>query len=120
MHQFPFSLLLVLSLFAPSASAQETSEAVPAASAADQQLSASESPADSSPLDADSALTLLKRLRQENQRLRLQLQEAQAQAPLPLLDVEQQWFAVGGAVGATSFLLGLLVTRGRRRRQWLN
>jgi len=37
-----------------------------------------------------------------------------------LLSEEQKWFAVGGSVGVASFLLGLLVTRGRRRRQWLN
>lgn len=64
----------------------------------------------------------LARLRQENQRLRLQLEELQAQpTPEPqLLNNDQQWFAVGGGVGVLGFLLGVLTTRGRRRRQWLN
>lgn len=64
----------------------------------------------------------LARLRQENQRLRLQLEALQAQ-PIPeprLLNNDQQWFAVGGGVGVLGFLLGVLTTRGRRRRQWLN
>lgn len=64
----------------------------------------------------------LARLRQENQRLRLQLEELQSRAePVPqLLNDDQQWFAVGGGVGVLGFLLGVLTTRGRRRRQWLN
>lgn len=64
----------------------------------------------------------LARLRQENQRLRLQLEELQAQPTPepPLLNNDQQWFAVGGGVGVLGFLLGVLTTRGRRRRQWLN
>jgi hypothetical protein len=64
----------------------------------------------------------LARLRQENQRLRLQLEEFQslAQTELQLLNDQQQWFAVGGGVGVLGFLLGVLTTRGRRRRQWLN
>ena len=64
----------------------------------------------------------LARLRQENQRLRLQLEALQVQ-PIPeprLLNNDQQWFAVGGGVGVLGFLLGVLTTRGRRRRQWLN
>ena len=51
---------------------------------------------------------------------RMQLQAEQSKVLPALLNEQQQWFAVGGAVGVTSFLLGLLVTRGRRRRQWLN
>lgn len=64
----------------------------------------------------------LARLRQENQRLRLQLEALQAQTkPEPrLLNDDQQWFALGGGVGVVGFLLGVLTTRGRRRRQWLN
>ncbi len=64
----------------------------------------------------------LARLRQENQRLRLQLEELQSrpQAEPQLLNDQQQWFAVGGGVGVLGFLLGVLTTRGRRRRQWLN
>ncbi len=64
----------------------------------------------------------LARLRQENQRLRLQLEELQSRPqPEPqLLNDDQQWFAVGGGVGVLGFLLGVLTTRGRRRRQWLN
>ncbi len=61
-------------------------------------------------------------LRQENQRLRMQLQQEQLkqQAQPQLLSDQQQWFAVGGGVGVLGFLLGVLTTRGRRRRQWLN
>lgn len=64
----------------------------------------------------------LARIRQENHRLRLQLEELQArpQAEPQLLNDQQQWFAVGGGVGVLGFLLGVLTTRGRRRRQWLN
>lgn len=64
----------------------------------------------------------LVRLRQENQRLRLQLEELQSRARSApqLLNDDQQWFAVGGGVGVLGFLLGVLTTRGRRRRQWLN
>lgn len=75
---------------------------------------------DVTPSAADQAQ--LARLRQENQRLRLQLEALQAQAkPEPrLLNDDQQWFALGGGVGVLGFLLGVLTTRGRRRRQWLN
>jgi hypothetical protein len=69
---------------------------------------------------ADTTQALLLRLREENRRLRLQLQTEQAKAMPVLLNDQQQWFAVGGAVGVVSFTLGLLVSRGRRRRQWLN
>lgn len=64
----------------------------------------------------------LARLRQENRRLRLQLEALQArtQSEPQLLNNDQQWFAVGGGVGVLGFLLGVLTTRGRRRRQWLN
>jgi len=62
----------------------------------------------------------LARLRQENQRLRMQLEQEQIEAQPQLLNDQQQWFAVGGGVGVLGFLLGVLTTRGRRRRQWLN
>ena len=52
--------------------------------------------------------------------MRLQLQAEQTKELPAMLNEQQQWFAVGGAVGVISFTLGLLVTRGRRRRQWLN
>lgn len=67
----------------------------------------------------------LAQLRQENRRLRMQLHQEQARAPqslagTQLLTEEQQWFAIGGGVGIVGFLLGVLATRGGRRRQWLN
>lgn len=67
----------------------------------------------------------LAQLRQENRRLRMQLHQEQARASEPrtaaqLLTEEQQWFAIGGGVGILGFLLGVLATRGGRRRQWLN
>ncbi len=61
----------------------------------------------------------LAQLRRENQQLRMQLQRVQPQQTRWLND-QQQWFAVGGGVGVLGFLLGVLTTRGRRRRQWLN
>lgn len=70
--------------------------------------------------ERDQANAQLTRLRQENQRLRAQLQEEQAKLPPALLTDQQQWFAVGGGVGVLGFLAGVLVSRGRRRRQWLN
>lgn len=70
--------------------------------------------------ERDQANVQLTRLRQENQRLRTQLQEEQAKLPPALLNDQQQWFAVGGGVGVLGFLAGVLVSRGRRRRQWLN
>ena len=65
----------------------------------------------------------LLQLREENRRLKALLQQQQAgpaSAAAPLLNDQQQWFAVGGGVGVLGFLLGVLATRGRRRRQWLN
>lgn len=65
----------------------------------------------------------LVRLREENRRLKTLLQQQQAipaSPALPVLNDRQQWFAVGGGVGVLGFLLGVLATRGRRRRQWLN
>ncbi|NKQ11739.1 hypothetical protein [Pseudomonas sp. SST3] len=68
----------------------------------------------------DAERTQLAQLTQENHRLRMQLQQAQPNAQPQLLNDQQQWFAVGGGVGVLGFLLGVLTTRGRRRRQWLN
>jgi hypothetical protein len=72
--------------------------------------------------DIEATRASLARLRQENQRLKLQLQASQQApaAPTPLLGDDQQWFVTGAAVGVISFILGLLLTRGRRRREWLN
>jgi molecular chaperone DnaK (HSP70) len=72
--------------------------------------------------DIEATRASLARLRQENQRLKLQLQASQQApaAPAPLLGDDQQWFVTGAAVGVISFILGLLLTRGRRRREWLN
>ena len=70
--------------------------------------------------EREQANAQLIRLRQENQRLRAQLQEEQAKQPPALLTDQQQWFAVGGSVGVLGVLAGVLVSRGRRRRQWLN
>ena len=69
---------------------------------------------------ADAERAQLSHLRQENHRLRMQLQQGQPKLQPPLLNDQQQWFAVGGGVGVLGFLLGVLTTRGRRRRQWLN
>lgn len=65
----------------------------------------------------------LARLEAENRRLRdeaQQLQQRLAESPWPRFDEQQRWFVVGGATALASFLLGMLVARGRRRRQWLN
>jgi hypothetical protein len=68
----------------------------------------------------DAERAQLAQLRRENQRLRMQLQQGQPKVQPQLLNDQQQWFAVGGGVGVLGFLLGVLTTRGRRRRQWLN
>lgn len=65
----------------------------------------------------------LARLEAENRRLRdeaQQLQQRLAESPWPRFDEQQRWFVVGGATALASFLLGMLIARGRRRRQWLN
>lgn len=65
----------------------------------------------------------LARLEAENRLLRdeaQQLQQRLAESPWPRFDEQQRWFVVGGATALASFLLGMLVARGRRRRQWLN
>jgi hypothetical protein len=125
MRQRPLSLLLALTLLAPALQAEETSSVptLPAdeaseAAPVEAQQTATEPRA--ARLASDTTEALLLRLREENRRLRMQLQAEQSKVLPALLNEQQQWFAVGGAVGVTSFLLGLLVTRGRRRRQWLN
>lgn len=65
----------------------------------------------------DAERAQLTQLRRENRQLRLQLAQPQQ---TPWLNDQQQWFAIGGGVGVLGFLLGVLITRGRRRRQWLN
>ncbi|MCQ4287842.1 hypothetical protein NA647_10410 [Pseudomonas stutzeri] len=67
----------------------------------------------------DAERAQLAQLRRQNQQLRTQLQRVQPQQTRWLND-QQQWFAIGGGVGVLGFLLGVLTTRGRRRRQWLN
>ena len=125
MRQRPLALLFALTLLAPALYAEEaiTEPAVPVTEPGDpaeyDELDAVAEPEPAGP-SADTTEALLLRLREENRRLRLQLQTEQAKVLPAMLNEQQQWFAVGGAVGVVSFTLGLLVTRGRRRRQWLN
>ncbi|EWC40540.1 hypothetical protein GFL09_08160 [Pseudomonas stutzeri] len=125
MRQPQLPLLLALILLAPMLHAQDaTTEDYPALAEAGESVqvetldTASELQAARLPGDTTEALLL--RLREENRRLRLQLQTEQAKLLPLMLNEQQQWFAVGGAVGVISFTLGLLVTRSRRRRQWIN
>ncbi|BFN28912.1 hypothetical protein PSCT_03925 [Pseudomonas sp. SCT] len=125
MRQRPLSLLLALTLLAPVLHAEEAAPEpyVPAVESSElidfEGMEVAPEPQAATP-GADTTQALLLRLREENRRLRLQLQTEQAKAMPVLLNDQQQWFAVGGAVGVVSFTLGLLVSRGRRRRQWLN
>jgi hypothetical protein len=125
MRQRPLSLLLALTLLAPVLHAEEAAPEpyVPAVESSElidfEEMEVAPEPQAATP-GADTTQALLLRLREENRRLRLQLQTEQAKAIPVLLNDQQQWFAVGGAVGVVSFTLGLLVSRGRRRRQWLN
>lgn len=125
MRQRPLSLLLALTLLAPVLHAEEAAPEpyVPAVESSElidfEEMEVAPEPQAATP-GADTTEALLLRLREENRRLRLQLQTEQAKAIPVLLNDQQQWFAVGGAVGVVSFTLGLLVSRGRRRRQWLN
>lgn len=129
MRHGPLSLLLVLGLATPLLQAGEAPVEPPAERQVElehrlnenlQRREALKENLDAAASAADQAQLLT--LRQENQRLRLQLEQEQAQVQVqpPLLDDQQQWFAVGGGVGVLGFLLGVLTTRGRRRRQWLN
>ncbi|WP_313087452.1 hypothetical protein [Pseudomonas sp.] len=128
MRRGPLYLSLVLSLALPLAQAEEAAPpAVAPAATSDSNapLERAEPPAlaPSNP-QADAERAQLAHLRQENARLRNQLQarppQPQPQQPSSLLDEQQRWFAVGGGVGILGYLLGVLTTRGRRRRQWLN
>ncbi len=128
MRQRPLSLLLALILLAPALQAEEvpTEPALPALETTEPEESAPAEAQQTSPapqaarLASDTTEALLLRLREENRRLRMQLQAEQSKVLPALLNEQQQWFAVGGAVGVSSFVLGLLLTRSRRRRQWLN
>jgi hypothetical protein len=129
MRQGLLSLPLVLMLASPLLQAEEAqNEQVPDRQAElenrlSENLQQRETLRDNPDMTASVAgQAQLARLRQDNQRLRLQLEELQsrAQSSPQLLNDDQQWFAVGGGVGVLGFLLGVLTTRGRRRRQWLN
>ncbi|MBA1277774.1 MULTISPECIES: hypothetical protein [Pseudomonadaceae] len=118
------SLLLALSFAISCVHADEGSPDPTAARQAglEQRLSENElqrNEPSNGPGITDAERAQLAQLRRENQQLRLQLQHGQPQQKRWLND-QQQWFAVGGGVGVLGFLLGVLTTRGRRRRQWLN
>lgn len=130
MRQGSLSLLFVLSVAMPLANAEEGAID---SSTEQQQVEFEERQSDNAlqpeaPNDSlstaitDAERAQLAHLRQENHRLRMQLQQPQPKAKpqAQLLNDQQQWFAVGGGVGVLGFLLGVLTTRGRRRRQWLN
>ncbi|WP_217477184.1 hypothetical protein [Stutzerimonas stutzeri] len=127
MRQGSLFLMLVLSLALASAQANEESIAPPLEQQDElkQPLLEEEAQRDAPSGRLETAVTdaeraQLSHLRQENHRLRMQLQQGQPKVQPPLLNDQQQWFAVGGGVGVLGFLLGVLTTRGRRRRQWLN
>lgn len=125
MRQGQLSLLVILSIAMPFVHAEE-GITVPVT---EQTTEVMQPPPDSSlqqeKANADIAIVNAERaqlahLRKENHRLRMQLQQGQSTVQPPVLNDQQQWFAVGGGVGVLGFLLGVLTTRGRRRRQWLN
>lgn len=128
MRHATLSLLVALCLSAPLHAQDAAPPAAEPAAPAEQSTSAlneAEQPSAAAierrvADERDQAKAQVTRLRQENQRLRAQLQEEQAKLPPALLNDQQQWFAVGGGVGVLGFLAGVLVSRGRRRRQWLN
>lgn len=127
MRQGQLSLLFILCFTTPLLQADQTpTEAVPERQAElEQRLSENQDQRDAIKDDIEAVASAagqaqLARLRQENQRLRVQLEQEQSKAQPQLLNDQQQWFAVGGSVGVLGFLLGVLTTRGRRRRQWLN
>lgn len=125
MRQGSLSVLFALCLLTPTLQAQEP-ESQPAAEPA---VALDQRRGDNPRQVADAAESLseavamekaqLVLLREENLRLKALLQQ-QTKPAFPLLNDQQQWFAVGGGVGVLSFLLGVLATRARRRRQWLN
>ena len=126
MRQGLLSLLFALCLASPLQAAEET--ATPAGH--QPQVTAETQPQQAESGSHDPAVNSdqmqLAQLRQENRRLRMQLHEEQSKPqphspPEPqLLTEQQQWFAIGSGVGMLGFLLGVLTTRGSRRRQWLN
>jgi len=131
MRQGPLFLLIALGLATPLLQAEEATIEPPAEQHVEleHRLSDNQQQREAIKENLDVAVSAvsqaqLLRLRQENQRLRLQLEQEQEQAQTqvqpPLLNDQQKWFAVGGGVGVLGFLLGVLTTRGRRRRQWLN
>ncbi|MHB0849737.1 hypothetical protein [Stutzerimonas nitrititolerans] len=118
MRQGSLSVLFALCLLAPALQAQEPdSQPAPEPEATPQQRLEVAPPQDAVTRETSAQLI---QLREENQRLKALLQQQQANAAAPLLNDQQQWFAVGGGVGVLGFLFGVLATRGRRRRQWLN
>ncbi|AHL75867.1 hypothetical protein CH92_12485 [Stutzerimonas stutzeri] len=128
MRQGSLALLFVLSVASPLVNADESAidppperqQVEPEGRRFDNELTP-EAPDDSlSTAITDAERAQLAHLRQENHQLRMQLQQAPSKAQPQLLSDQQQWFAVGGGVGVLGFLLGVLATRGRRRRQWLN
>lgn len=61
------------------------------------------------------------RLNQDNQRLKMQLKATQAQQPSKLLNEQQLWFVIGGAVALLAFILGALARGVRKsRRDWMS
>lgn len=126
MRQGSLSLLLIVSFAMPAVHAEEgtTVPTTERRTELEQRLSENqlqrEALASSLGTVTDAERKQLAQLTQENHRLRMQLQQAQPNAQPQLLNDQQQWFAVGGGVGVLGFLLGVLTTRGRRRRQWLN
>lgn len=127
MRQGPLLLLLILSLSTPLLQADEAvnEPVLDRQAQLEQRLSENLEQRNALKDDLEAAASAagraqLTRLRQENQRLRMQLEQGQSKVQPQLLNDQQQWFAVGGGVGVLGFLLGVLTTRGRRRRQWLN
>jgi len=127
MRQGSLSLLLALSLSAPLLHAEEGTADPLTERPAELEQPLTENERQREELNdrlgtaaTDAERAQLTHLRQENRRLRMQLQQEQSTAQPQLLSDQQQWFAVGGGVGVLGFLLGVLTTRGRRRRQWLN
>lgn len=128
MRQGSLPLLFVLCLASPLLYAQEETATPAERQGESGQFSAENEPQRFEPGNRNQAVNTdqmqLTQLRQENRRLRMQLHEEQAKMqsqPQPqLLNEQQKWFAIGGGVGVLGFLLGVLTTRARRRRQWLN
>lgn len=129
MRQGSLSVLFALCLISPTLQAQEpdSTPALPEETElqrpSEQLQPEAEAEAEAEGHAAALEQAQLLQLREENRRLKALLQQQQAgpaSAAAPLLNDQQQWFAVGGGVGVLGFLLGVLATRGRRRRQWLN